>query len=161
MNDTKEAIEARKLLRECNLEKTYPINLAVIIKKLGLNATYKEDMNDYALLNPMDKTIYILKNDQPIRDKIFAIAHEIGHWILHSRDKERPRLNFHGNETLDKVLIEEEKEANAFSFELLMPYDEVRNMIMLGYDPNYMAEYFAVPIETAYRRYNEIYYMIY
>ena len=160
-NDTKEAIEARKLLRECNLEKTHPVNLAIIIEKLGLKAIYKEEINDYALLNPMDKTIYILKNDQPIRDKIFAIAHEIGHWILHSRDKERPRLNFHSNEILDKVLIEEEKEANAFAFELLMPYDEVRNMIMLGYDPNYIADYFAAPIETAYRRYNEIYYMIY
>ena len=161
MDDTRAILEARQLLRDCNLKKTRPVNLATIITALGLKATYKEDMNDYALLNPMDKTIYVLKNDQPIRDKIFAIAHEIGHWILHSRDRERPRLNLHGNEALDKALIDEEKEANTFAFELLMPYEETRNLIIFGYSVNYIASHFGVPIETAYRRYNEIHQMIY
>lgn len=161
MDDEKAILEARKLLRECGLEKTRPVNLAVIIKALGLNAIYKENINDYALLNPMDKTIYILKNDQPIRDKIPAVAHEIGHWVLHSRDKERPRINFHGNEQLDKVLVEEEKEANSFAYELLMPYEETRNMILFGYSVNYIASHFGVPIETAYMRCNEIHQMIY
>ena len=161
MIETKPAIEARKLLRDCGLEKTRPVNLATIIKTLGLNATYKEGMNDYALLNPIDKTIYILKDNQPIRDKIFAVAHEIGHWILHSRDKERPRLNFNSNESLNKVLIEEEKEANAFAFELLMPYEETRNMILFGYSINYIASHFVVSLDMAYARCNEIYQMIY
>lgn len=161
MIETKPAIEARKLLRDCGLEKTRPVNLATIITELGLKAIYKEGLTDYALLNPMNKTIYVLKNDQPIRDKIFAIAHEIGHWVLHSRDKERPRLNLHGNEALDKTLIDEEKEANAFAFGLLMPYDEVRNMIIFGYSVNYIASHFGVPIEKAYIRYNDIHQMIY
>ena len=161
MDDEKAILEARKLLRECGLEKTRPVNLAVIIKALGLNAIYKENINDYALLNPMDKTIYILKNDQPIRDKIPAVAHEIGHWILHSRDKERPRPNLHDKTNLDRVLIEEEKEANAFAFELLMPYEETRNLIIFGYEINYIASHFGVPIETAYMRCNEIHQMIY
>lgn len=106
-------------------------------------------------------TNYQQKNDQPIRDKLFAIAHEIGHWVLHSRDKERPRINFHGNEELDKTLVEEEKEANSFAFELLMPYEETRNLIIFGYSVNYIASHFGVPIEAAYRRYNEIHQMIY
>ena len=161
MIETKPAIEARKLLRDCGLEKRRPVNLATIIKTLGLNATYKEGMRDYALLNPMDKTIYILKDNQPIRDKIFAVAHEIGHWILHSRDKERPRLNFHGNESLDKVLVDEEKEANEFAFELLMPYEETRNMIIFGYSVNYIASHSGVSLDMAYARCNEIYQMIY
>lgn len=161
MDDTRAILEARQLLRDCNLKKTRPVNLAIIIEKLGLKATYKEDMNDYALLNPLDKTIYVLKNDQPIRDKIFAIAHEIGHWVLHSRDKERPRINFHNNEALDQILVKEEKEANAFAFELLMPYEETRNLIIFGYSVNYIASHFGVPIEAAYRRYNDIHQMIY
>lgn len=161
MDDTRAILEAKKLLIESEAGKTRPVNLATIITELGLKAIYKEDMNDYALLNPMDKTIYVLKNDQPIRDKIFAIAHEIGHWVLHSRNRERPRPNLHGNEALDQALIEEEKEANAFAFELLMPYDEVRNMILFGYSVNYIANNFGVPIEKAYMRYNEIHQMIY
>lgn len=161
MDDTRAISEARNLLIESKASQTRPVNLATIIEELGLKAIYKENLTDYALLNPMDKTIYVLKNDQPIRDKIFAIAHEIGHWMLHSRDKERPRLNFHGNEALDQTLIEEEKEANSFAFELLMPYDEVRNMILFGYSVNYIASHFGVPIEAAYRRYNEIHQMIY
>ena len=162
MDEARAILEARNLLTESEAGKTRPVNLATIITELGLKATYKEDMNDYALLNPMDKTIYVLKNDQPIRDKLFAVAHEIGHWVLHSRDKERPRLDFSGKDRpSDKVLIEEEKEANEFAFELLMPYEETRNLIIFGYSVNYIASHFGVPIETAYRRYNEIYYMVY
>ena len=162
MDEARAILEARKLLRDCGLKKTRPVNLATIIKTLGLNATYKEGMRDYALLNPMNKTIYILKDNQPIRDKIFAVAHEIGHWILHSRDKERPRFDFSDEDRpSDKVLIEEEKEANAFAFELLMPYEETRNLIIFGYSVNYIASHFGVPIEKAYMRYNEIHQMIY
>ena len=162
MDDARAILEARNLLIESEAGKTRPVNLATIITELGLNATYKEGMNDYALLNPMDKTIYVLKNDQPIRDKLFAIAHEIGHWVLHSRDKERPRFDFSGKDRpSDKVLIEEEKEANAFAFELLMPYEETRNLIIFGYSVNYIASHFGVPIEKAYMRYNEIHQMIY
>lgn len=162
MDDTRAILAARKLLCDCNLEKARPVNLATIITELGLKAIYKEDMTDYALLNPVDKTIYILKDNQPIRDKIFAVAHEIGHWILHSRDKERPRFDFSGKDRpSDKVLIEEEKEANAFAFELLMPYEETRNLIIFGYSVNYIASHFGVPIEKAYMRYNEIHQMIY
>ena len=162
MDEARAILEARNLLIESEAGKTRPVNLATIITELGLKATYKEDMNDYALLNPLNKTIYVLKNDQPIRDKIFAVAHEIGHWILHSRDKERPRFDFSGKDRpSDKVLIEEEKEANLFAFELLMPYEETRNLIIFGYSVNYIASHFGVPIETAYRRYNEIHQMIY
>lgn len=162
MDDTRAILEAKNLLIESEAGKTRPVNLATIITELGLKAIYKEDLTDYALLNPMDKTIYVLKNDQPIRDKIFAVAHEIGHWILHSRDKERPRFDFSGKDRpSDKVLIEEEKEANAFAFELLMPYEETRNLIFFGYSVNYIASHFGVPIEKAYMRYNEIHQMIY
>lgn len=161
MDEARAILEARNLLIESEAGKTRPVNLATIITELGLKATYKEDLTDYALLNPMDKTIYVLKNDQPIRDKLFAIAHEIGHWVLHSRDKERPRINFHGNEQLDKILIEEEKEANSFAFKLLMPYEETRNLIIFGYSVNYIASHFGVPIEKAYMRYNDIHQMIY
>lgn len=162
MDKARAILEARNLLIESEAGKTRPVNLATIITELGLKAIYKEDMNDYALLNPLDKTIYVLKNDQPIRDKLFAVAHEIGHWILHSRDKERPRFDFSGKDRpSDKVLIEEEKEANAFAFELLMPYEETRNLIIFGYSVNYIASHFGVPIETAYRRYNEIHQMVY
>ena len=162
MDNARAILEARNLLIESEAGKTRPVNLATIITELGLKAIYKEDMNDYALLNPMDKTIYILKDNQPIRDKIFAVAHEIGHWILHSRDKERPRFDFSGKDRpSDKVLIEEEKEANSFAFELLMPYEETRNMIIFGYSVNYIASHFGVPIEKAYMRYNEIHQMIY
>ena len=161
MDDTRAILAARKLLCDCNLEKARPVNLATIITELGLKAIYKEDMTDYALLNPVDKTIYVLKDNQPIKEKIFAIAHEIGHWVLHSRDKERPRLNFNGNESLNKVIVEEEKEANAFAFELLMPYEETRNMILFGYSINYIASHFGVSLDMAYARYNEICQMIY
>ena len=80
---------------------------------------------------------------------------------MHSRDKERPRINFSDNPILDEIITAEEQEANAFAAELLMPYEEVRNFIIHGYDIEYLMAHFNVSYEFAYYRYNFIINMIY
>ena len=67
MDEARAILEAKRLLIESEAGKTRPVNLATIITELGLKATYKEDLTDYALLNPMDKTIYVLKENHQIK----------------------------------------------------------------------------------------------
>lgn len=158
---TRATAEAKKLLSGSRANLSRPVNLAIILNELGLSARYKDDLIDEALLNPMERTIYIRRDDKPMTRKLFSIAHEIGHWMLHSRDKERPRINFSDNPVIDEIVTAEEQEANAFAAELLMPYDEVRNFIVRGYGIEYLMAHFNVSYEFAYYRYNFIINMIY
>ena len=158
---TRATAEAKKLLSGSRANLSRPVNLAIILNELGLSARYKDDLIDEALLNPMERTIYIRRDDKPMTRKLFSIAHEIGHWMLHSRDKERPRINFSDNPVIDEIVTAEEQEANAFAAELLMPYDEVRNFIVHGYNIEYLMAHFNVSYEFAYYRYNFIISMIY
>lgn len=158
---TRATAEAKKLLSGSLANLSRPVNLAIILNELGLSARYKDDLIDEALLNPMERTIYIRRDDKPMTRKLFSIAHEIGHWMLHSRDKERPRINFSDNPVIDEIVTAEEQEANAFAAELLMPYDEVRNFIVRGYGIEYLMAHFNVSYEFAYYRYNFIINMIY
>lgn len=153
----KAVISAKTLLENSKANEKRPVNLAIILNELGLNAIYSEDIEDEALLNPMEKTIYVKVDDKPMTRKLFSIAHEIGHWVLHSRNKIRPRINFEDNNPFrSQEEIAEEKEANAFASELLMPYNEVRNMIMIGYSVEDIMNYFNVSYAFAYNRYNFI-----
>ncbi|WP_103600321.1 ImmA/IrrE family metallo-endopeptidase [Campylobacter concisus] len=152
----KATTSAKMLLSDSQANASRPVNLAIILSELGLSAQYKDDMIDEALLNPMQKVIYIKRDDKPITRKLFSIAHEIGHWMLHSRDRERPRINFYSNPTIDEIQTMEEQEANAFAAELLMPYDEVRNFIAHGYGLEFLMAHFNVSYEFAYHRYNFI-----
>lgn len=152
----KAVTSARALLSNSKANESRPVNLAIILNELGLSAQYKEGMIDEALLNPMERVIYIKRDDKPITRKLFSIAHEIGHWVLHSRDKERPRINFYSNPVIDENQTVEEQEANAFAAELLMPYDEVRNFIAHGYSLEFLMAHFNVSYEFAYYRYNFI-----
>ena len=153
--------EAKRLLSNSQANLSRPVNLAIILNEQGLSAQYKDGLIDEALLNPMERTIYIRRDDKPMTRKLFSIAHEIGHWTLHSRDKERPRINFSDNPATDEIVTAEEQEANAFAAELLMPYDEVRNFIVHGYSIEYLMAHFNVSYEFSYYRYNFIINMIY
>ena len=146
--------EAKNLLNNDKTLKDFPINLANVLENLNLKAEYSNEIENKALLDPLKKMIYIKDDDLPMKRKLFSVAHEIGHWVLHSRDKKRPRKNYDDIENDDKLA--EEKEANAFAAELLMPYSEVRKLIMLSYGIADLADYFNVSYAFSSNRYNFI-----
>ncbi|WP_163534194.1 ImmA/IrrE family metallo-endopeptidase, partial [Helicobacter suis] len=129
-----------------------PIHFTPLLKDLGLQVVFADNLQNEALLKPLEKTIYILNDQKPMLRKFFSIAHEIGHWVLHTRDKPRPRIQEYRN--LSPLEKTEEQEANAFAAELLMPFEEVANCIFYGYDPAKLADFFNVSYEFAAHRYN-------
>ncbi len=144
---------ARQLLLQNEIYKKYrPVHFTPLLKDLGLQVVFKDTLENEALLDPHKKTIYILNDQKPMLRKFFSIAHEIGHWVLHTRDKTRPRIGEYRNlSPLEKM---EEQEANAFAAELLMPFEEVAHCIFYGYDPAKLADFFNVSYEFAAHRYN-------
>lgn len=145
--------KARELLNSNPAYKeSRPVNFSAILKDLELSAKISGDIKDEALLDPIQRTIYILNDNKPTSRKFFSIAHEIGHWMLHSKDKSRSRTSDYS--LLDPQGIIEEQEANAFAAELLMPYDEVMKCIIFGYGVQELSQYFNVSYEFALNRYN-------
>lgn len=127
-----------------------PVDFVAILNDLGLNIAFNDEMEDEALLDPEKRTIFIKKTLYPQR-MFFSIAHEIGHWLLHSRDKIRYRKDMR---ELEKQEAIEEQEANAFAAELLLPFDKVAEHIRGGFDIASLASTSNVSYDFASFRYN-------
>lgn len=138
--------------------KERPIDLKRILSEQGLRIVTKRDINDCALLDPINRIIYV--KDQR-KNNSFEIAIALGHWFLHPRDKNYNCKSFTGNEIMDAIMPNEIQEANAFAFELLMPYAEVREFILLNRTYRFVARYFKVPYWVAVFRYDGICDMIF
>ena len=145
---------ANYVLKEYSL-KSLPINLDYICEKeniktieysfIDLEKKLEKKIAGATLLNQENKTILVNFSDTAQRKK-FAIAHELGHYFMHSRffNVNIPMINNRLNNTqslyssekkiisfisfrIDKNIIE--KEANRFAAELLMP----KNMLFEEY----------------------------
>ena len=104
---------------------------------LGLRIEERWDLGDTSgLLIPAERLIVLNaaeqaagRNEAPLRRFRFTIAHELGHWICHA--KERPEaecrlLPFKQADLARDADRSLEREANVFAAELLMPEDTVR-----------------------------------
>lgn len=107
-----------KLLQDCQI-KNPPVKLSIILRHLGLDAIKADPkMIDTtkisAFIDLEDKFIVYSDSDPTVR-KRFAIAHEVGHYVLNHTT---PNHVLNLNSTDPK-----ETEANIFAAELLMPYE--------------------------------------
>ena len=115
-----------------------PIDPIDIIEYLGYSVDYvsgKYDRNVYGALNPETKTVEV-NNDVPFNRGMenFTLAHEIGHIVLHSRDRQKTGSNAACGIDQDYENSSKESEADEFASFLLMPtnmvqdaFDRIRN----------------------------------
>lgn len=124
--------ESKKILLTFGVDSP-PIPLTDIVSSYGLNIVYSDFSsipkgNEIAgFIDFESKKIFVNKDDPPNRQR-FTIAHELGHYILHP--------DFVKDETKYKVLLRrpledknytpEEKEANCFAANLLVPDDLIK-----------------------------------
>ena len=104
-----------------------PIDVLKLAEELGVNI-------EPANLAPDISGIFVIKNDKPyiryskndIKTRVrFTIAHELGHWLLHSKSTplfidRTPKIMFRNIESSTGE-IHKEREANSFAAALLMP----------------------------------------
>lgn len=118
---------ALNLLEEMQITEA-PVPVEDIARHLGAQITYDAFEGDVSgmLFRDGDKVVIGVNSSQAPTRQRFTIAHECGHLLLH---KGRPvyidrfvRVNWRAGES-----NREEREANAFAAELLMPRNLVRS----------------------------------
>lgn len=112
-----------------------PVDVYALAKKMGVTLTegfYKETLSGFAVQKRNSMHIGVNKSESLVRRR-FTVAHEIGHLMLHGRE----RVNYDAGSGV--VLLRDshssdgtdvkEIEANRFAAELLMPETNVREDI--------------------------------
>jgi Zn-dependent peptidase ImmA (M78 family) len=104
-----------------------PVSLRDVVSALNLEVvqTSREPFMSEAALEPMgDSYAIVLHGDTGERRRRFTIAHEIGHFVLHPG---RPHMERGG--LVSEAGRLEEREADAFAAEILMPEPLVRQAV--------------------------------
>lgn len=135
-------MSAQELLKFCGQENSVPVDLKAILKTVGISALPKDfspienkSKSDVKILGALvaideDAVIFYNKNDLEDGHRYrFTIAHELGHCCLSHSCLDSPdgihiELRMEGNS-----ILPEEKAANTFAGELLIPYDSLMKVI--------------------------------
>ncbi|MEN9782270.1 MAG: hypothetical protein RL208_420 [Pseudomonadota bacterium] len=130
-----------------HLDDEFVVPVGEIAEQIGLEIEFI-NMQDGHSGRLEGKKIYI--NDKyPATRNLFTIAHEIGHYILTLHNNSNNTLNcknrFDDVKTYSSEELKEEKEANEFAANLLMPSEKFIN-IYQKYDQNIdkIASFFGV-----------------
>jgi Zn-dependent peptidase ImmA (M78 family) len=132
-----------------NIDTPLPIDIADIIKKetIQVEERYLEDeLSGLLIIHGDAKLIGVEQSHSPVR-KRFTLAHELGHYVLHSNDSKMfvdtaifKRQIDGGYSSKEERM---EREANNFAANILMPeilvYREVRNFYKDLNDENNIA----------------------
>ena len=134
--------QAEKLLRAAGIDRE-PVDLRDVVSALNLSLVHTacEPFSPEASLVPCgDSHAIVLRGAGDERRRRFTIAHEIGHFVLHP-GRVAPERGGSVNEAM-KI---QEREADRFAAELLMPEHLVRKAVHdEGADARRLAERFEV-----------------
>jgi Zn-dependent peptidase ImmA (M78 family) len=117
---------ARQVLDD-NVVDRPPVPIFDLVRQYGLGiseAFFAPPHDNVAGYIDMEKQRIVLNRGEPTTRKVFTLAHELGHWLLHrERVTEKPALTILlRTATLkDQPRIPVEQEANCFAAELLVP----------------------------------------
>lgn len=131
-----------------------PVDPVAIARRLGLSvfaAQLGDDVFGMLVGNAGGADIYLDKHQPPLRFR-FTCAHEIGHWVLRSREI-TPEMAIVDKRSDDPGSTSDEVYANEFAGSLLMPEVVLRAAIRAGEDDHDLARRFDVALDAlAYRR---------
>ncbi|WP_051199920.1 ImmA/IrrE family metallo-endopeptidase [Flavobacterium subsaxonicum] len=128
-------------------------------KKMGVTINEEDlgdDVSGFFVMVGGNPAITYKKGDNKNRYR-FTIAHELGHFILHSKDQpifidKKPTMMFRNSASSTGEILKE-REANAFAAALLMPkkliIDEINNAPNHIEDAiSYLSEQFGVSVQA-------------
>jgi len=126
--------KSTSILKEYELLKL-PINVNKLSKKLGVGvepSNFNDEVSGLFVIK--DSKPFIAYNvNQSKKRRRFTIAHELGHFILHSKNKslfvdKNKSVMYRNSESSTGELLKE-REANAFAAALLMPISLIQSEI--------------------------------
>jgi hypothetical protein len=134
--------QAARLLQSAGVLRE-PVSLRDVVSALNLEVvqTTGEPFLCEGALRPMgDGLAIVVSGASNERRRRFTIAHEIGHFVLHSG-----RLAPERGGAVNEAWRQQEREADQFAAELLMPEPLVREAVLvLGADASRLADRFDV-----------------
>lgn len=123
--------KAEQLLKKFKIVEPF-VDVEALVKKMDIDLEY-DDLDDeisgFLIFNEAKSTIVVNSNHHPNRQR-FTIAHEIGHFELHAKTSQKELFvdrKFARDMNSSTGEIIEEKEANSFAAELLMPEKMLRS----------------------------------
>ena len=135
-------LQAARLLQRAGVSRE-PVSLRDVVSALNLEVvqTTGEPFLSEGALQPMgDSHAIVVRGASNERRRRFTIAHEIGHFVLHPG-----RLAPERGGAVSEAWQEQEREADQFAAELLMPEDLVREAVVEhGDDASRLADRFDV-----------------
>ncbi|HAW0256955.1 TPA: ImmA/IrrE family metallo-endopeptidase [Escherichia coli] len=128
------ALVSEQWLSGKHLADALPVDCIQIAESLGIKvqgAPLKDEFQGALFITPDVTAIIYNENIKENGRKNFTIAHEIGHYCLHSdREEVQCRLEDMGEFSLTPHGKEIEKEANEFAACLLMPEKDVQQQLL-------------------------------
>ena len=144
--------KAREFLSIYNPNRLVPFPFEETVKKIG-----SIEIKSYPTDNEVNGAIYlsdrvysiIINSDKPAKRQYFTLAHEMGHYWLHREDLvDEPGSGFVDLKDAESMsvflrpdrtpgiskLARQEREANTFAAEILMPEEEVREFFKISGD---------------------------
>lgn len=110
-----------------NIDGVFAVPVGEICDKLGLSVEFKPLEDGHSgYFDGKTKTIFVNDN-YPATRNLFTIAHEIGHYILHNNQDEMQN-RFDAIHKYSALEIKQEREANGFAGELLMPEYKIKEV---------------------------------
>ena len=129
-----------------SLEDKFVFPVGELADKIGLKVEFVSlPEGQSGALDIENKIIYVNDNCSGTRN-LFTIAHEIGHYIISLENGNKHSKNrFDSKREYTEEELEEEKEANNFAAELLMPKEKFKKIfIEYSFNLTKIAEYFGV-----------------
>ena len=124
----KEIADLLKIDLSC-LDDKFVFPIGELAEKLGLNVEFL-DLPSGQSGKLEGGTIYVNDSYSGTRN-LFTIAHEIGHYIINlKKDKSFSKNRFDDKREYTEEELEEEKEANNFAAELLMPKEKFKQIFI-------------------------------
>lgn len=111
---------ARELFEQLSL--SVPVSAVAVARELGLHVDYLPLKSISGIAVPSEQLILVSALQRNGR-RNFTVAHEVGHYILHTKE------NGCFSCVMDmRTRLPLEREANMFATELLMPVDAVKSL---------------------------------
>lgn len=133
-NALPEVMAARSIIEQFEVtENTLPVDIESIAMQKGVSVIYRElpdDISGVLDTHVPNMPVIIVNINHSKQRQRFSIAHELGHYILHTgfAGLRVDKQTFFRNSLSEVGIDTEEIQANRFAAELLMPQDIVQSV---------------------------------
>jgi len=164
-------LPAVKNILDANWDWRLPVNIQDIAEKLNIKVDsinpFNPDHNDYrglsglAEINTQGQRVIYCNSIESTNRNRFTLAHELGHHVLNHVNPQNPCFRDDSNTFNSNSSIWQEREANNFAAQLLMPLDAIKTMLFVKGISNIkqLAEMFQVSEAAMYYRLKNLGYL--